>query len=180
MAEMILPVIMAKSAVYNQLIGIFHGNWSAIDLYTDYAIYKFLRVTPQQGHLITSGMMFGRKARLLDDLLKHSDDPRKSKMIEAFNKIRTAKRDILTHSYVRSDALTVTFMERKISGPFSAKEHTFTFQELQTHALDIADAAAAFFDALGATQADIDAFANAALSLNRKSNTSPGNPIDHA
>ena len=63
--EPILPIPMVNHASYLQLLGIFHSNWSAIDLYTDFAIYQFLRVTPQQAHLITSGMVFGRKARLL-------------------------------------------------------------------------------------------------------------------
>lgn len=97
--EPILPIPMANHASYLQLLGIFHSNWSAIDVYTDFAIYQFLRVTPQQAHLITSGMVFGRKARLLDDLMRHSDDARKQKLMEAFNKIRAAKRDIISHSY---------------------------------------------------------------------------------
>jgi len=88
--EPILPMPIAKHTSYLQLLGIFHSNWSAIDAYTDFAIYQFLRVTPQQAHLITSGMVFGRKARLLGDLIRHSNDARKQKLMEAFNKIRTA------------------------------------------------------------------------------------------
>jgi hypothetical protein len=59
--EPVLPIPMVKHASYLQLLGIFHSNWSAIDLYTDFAIYNFLHVTPQQAHLITSGMVFGQK-----------------------------------------------------------------------------------------------------------------------
>ena len=101
--EPVLPIPMVKHASYLQLLGIFHSNWSAIDLYTDFAIYNFLHVTPQQAHLITSGMVFGRKARLLDDLIRNSDDGRKQKLLEAFNKIRAAKHDIIAHSELSLD-----------------------------------------------------------------------------
>lgn len=164
-----LPIPLKHSIPYLSTLGTFHSNWSSIDLFTDFAIYQFLRVTPQQAHLITSGMMFGRKAKLLDDLIKHSSDKRKGKLLEAFNKIRASKREMLTHSYVASDALSVTFMERNISGPFSAKLHTFSGDEFKEHVKKMTDAANEFFEALEVSQVEINAFVNAALSLNRKS-----------
>jgi hypothetical protein len=176
--EPILPIPMVNHASYLQLIGIFHSNWSAIDLYTDFAIYQFLHVTQQQAHLITSGMMFGRKARLLDDLIRHSDDPRKPKLLESFNKIRAAKRDIITHSYVGSDAISVWYLERNTAGPFKAEIHSYSAERLQEHIQGIANAATDFYNALGVERAELDAFANAALSLNRKSSTSPGRPVE--
>jgi hypothetical protein len=169
---------MVNHASYLQLIGIFHSNWSAIDLYTDFAIYQFLRVTPQQAHLITSGMVFGRKARLLDDLIRLSNDPRKPKILEAFKKIRAAKRDIIAHSYVASDAVSVRYLERNTSGPFKAEIHSYSAEKLQCHVQDIADAAGEFYNALGVEGAELDAFVNAALSLNRKSRTSPESPVE--
>jgi hypothetical protein len=176
--EIHIAIPMAKHTSYLQLLGIFHSNWSAIDVYTDFAIYQFLHVTPQQAHLITSGMVFGRKARLLDDLIRHSDDARKQKLMEAFNKIRAAKRDIISHSYVASDAVSVKFMERNTSGKFKANIHTYTFDEFRQHVLDIHYAADEFYAALEASKENIDAFANAALSLNRKSDTSPESPTE--
>jgi hypothetical protein len=174
----ILPILMVNHASYLQLLGIFHSNWSAIDLYTDFAIYQFLHVTPQQAHLITSGMVFGRKARLLDDLIRHSDDPRKSKLLEPFKKIRAAKRDIIAHSYVGSDALSVWYLERNTSGPFKAEIHRYSAEMLHSHVQAIANAVSDFYNALGVERVELDAFANAALSLNRKSNTSPGSPVE--
>jgi hypothetical protein len=120
-----------------------------LDLYTDFAIYQFLHVTQQQAHLITSGMMFGRKARLLDDLIRHSDDPRKPKLLESFNKIRAAKRDIITHSYVGSDAISVWYLERNTAGPFKAEIHSYSAERLQEHIQGIANAATDFYNAWG-------------------------------
>jgi hypothetical protein len=131
--EPILPIPTVKHASYLQLLGIFHSNWSAIDLHTDFAICQFLHVTQQQAHLITSGMMFGRKARLLADLIRNSDDGRKQKLLEAFKKIRAAKREIITHSYVASDAASVRYLERNISGPFKAEVHSYSAKELHDH-----------------------------------------------
>ena len=176
--EPVLPIPMVKHASYLQLLGIFHSNWSAMDLYTDFAIYNFLHVTPQQAHLITSGMVFGRKARLLDDLIRNSDDGRKQKLLEAFNKIRAAKRDIIAHSYVASDALSVRYLERNTSGPFKAEVHSYSAKTLHAHVQGIANAASDFYNALGVEDAELDTFANAALSLNRKSRTSPGSPVE--
>src|SRR5689334_19215041 len=105
---------------FRRLLGSFHYNWAALDVRIDFAIYKFLNVTSLQAHLITSGMMFGRKVRLLVDLIKHSSDTRKPQLLSALGRVTRANRDLLTHSYVRSDADSVTFMERKISGPFAA------------------------------------------------------------
>ena len=174
----IVPIPMVKQASYLKLLGIFHSNWSAIDLYTDFAIYQFLHVTQQQAHLITSGLVFGRKARLLDDLIRHSDDPRKSKILEAFNKIRAAKRDIITHSYVASGAGSVRFLERNTSGPFKAEVHNYSAEKFHDHVKGIAEAASNFYNALVVDVAELEAFANAALSLNRKSSTSPGSPVE--
>jgi hypothetical protein len=176
--EPFLPIPLAKNAQYLQNLGVFHSNWSAIDLYTDFAIFQFLKVTPEQAHLITSGMMFGRKARLLDDLIRHSNDQRKPKLLEAFNKIRAAKRDIISHSYVKSDALSVTFLEKNTSGTFKAKPHTYSANEFYAHVKTAADAATAFLSALECNQDDINAFAEAAINLTNKSPTSPGSPLE--
>lgn len=101
---------------YTQLMGQFQSNWAATEIVTDYAIYKFLKVTPGQAHLITSGMMFGRKARLLADLIGKSDDPKKAQILGAFNKLRgMSKRDMFAHAYVRSDRASITFLDRSRS-----------------------------------------------------------------
>jgi hypothetical protein len=162
---------------YHKAMGLFNGTWASLDLTTDYAIYKFLNVTPGQAHLITSGMMFGRKARLLADLIGHSDHPRKAEILGAFNKVRGGNmRDVFAHSYVRSGDGRVTFVERTSSNEFRATEHTFTMLELVQHVHDFAVSVTAFWNSLGVTKPEIEAFAMAAFSLNRKSKTSPTRP----
>ena len=123
------PAPLAMSALFTSTVGRFHLNWAAIDLHTDIAIYKLLKVTPQQAHLILGGMMFGPKARLLADLVYHSDAPNKSKIMGPFNVIRNSNRVLFTHSYFASDDLTLIFMERSVSGgQFKAKENRFSFR----------------------------------------------------
>jgi hypothetical protein len=128
--------------------------------------------------MITSGLMFGRKARLLDDPIRNSQDPRKPKLLEPFNIIRAAKRDVISHSYVASDAVCVKYLERLTSGRTKAIVHTYTFDEFKAHVIDIHNAADAFLEALGATGAEIDAFVNAVFNLERKSSTSPERPME--
>jgi hypothetical protein len=165
---------LAFTNEFAYLIGRFHLTWSSIDLITDFAICKFLNIPPEQGHLITSGIMFGRKARLLADLVGRSNHPKKAEILEPFNKLRgNSKRDIFTHSYISTDRGSVTFIERSISGRFTAKAHTFTFSQIQDHVLMVVMEADNFCKALEASGDEIDAFANAAFNLSRKSNTSP-------
>jgi hypothetical protein len=159
---------MALSDEYNKLLGRFHYNWSATDIHVDYAIYKLLKVTPLQAHLITSGMMFGRKARLLVDLIKHSDHPKRTELLAVFGRITKTNRDLIAHSWVSSDVDSVTFLERKISGSFSAREHRFTLDEFRSHVEEAASAGIKFRELLAVKSEDLDAFAKAALGFARK------------
>lgn len=165
---------------YTQLMGRFQSMWGSTEIVTDYAICKFLKVTPGQAHLITAGMLFGRKGRLLADLIARSDDPKKDRILSAFNKLRGLnKRDMFAHSYLKSDSKTITFLDRS-AGEFRAQEHTFTIDQFRAYVTDFEKAGTEFYSAIGATKEELDAFAKAALSLSRKSKTSPDNPASSA
>lgn len=156
-------------------LSVFHGIWSLIDMTTDYAIFKFLNVTPEQAHLITAGMMYGRKARLLADLVGRSDHPNKAKILGALNWIRgNSKRDIIAHGYQKFDDESIEFVERTISGEFEARGHVFTNEEFISHIKTLAKKGREFQEALEASEDDLREFANAAFNLNRKAKTSPG------
>jgi hypothetical protein len=162
-------------------MGNFHGNWGSMELTTDIAICKFLNVTTKEAHLITAGMLLGRKALLLAGLVSRSDHPQKTEILSAFNRIRgMSRRDMFAHAYIRSDATTVTFLDRSSGGEFIAKEHTYTLEQFRKHVADFAKAGGEFYAALGLTKEECNEFAKAALSLNRKSKTSPGAPSDSA
>ncbi|MGE0425816.1 MAG: hypothetical protein AB7O88_26385 [Reyranellaceae bacterium] len=171
------PKKLAMSHDYIRLMGLFQGLWASVELTTDYAIGKFLSVTPRQCHLITSGMMFGAKARLLADLIRHSRHKNKAAISAAFGKMRgVSKRDVFAHAYVWSNANSVVFIERTRGGDYHAKRHTFTLAEFGLHVLELSNAATDFYKALGVTSDQLDAFANAAFSRERKSKRSPGRP----
>ena len=166
---------------FAELMGKFQGAWASLELVTDVAICRFLKVTAKETHLITAGMTFGRKAQLLAGLVARSEHPKKSEILDAFNKIRgTSKRDTFAHSYIKSDADTVTFLDRAGGGEFHAKEHTFTLEQFRQHVTDFTQAGGRLYLALGLTDRECNEFANAALSLNRKSATSPEAPSDSA
>jgi hypothetical protein len=164
---------------YTQLMGTLQSAWAALEVITDYAICKFLKVTDGQAHLITSGMMFGRKSRLLADLVSKSNHPQKAAILGAFNKIRgMSKRDMFSHAYLRSDKDTITFLDRSSSGAFNAQEHTFTLDEFGSYVKDFQTAIGEFRASLGASKAQFEAFAKAALSLSRNSKTFPDEPSE--
>lgn len=162
-------------------MGHFFGAWALVELLTDYAIHKFLKVTPLQAHLITAGMMFGRKARLLADLIGRSDHERKSEILGAFNKLRwMSKRDIFAHSYVKADENIVTFIERNAGGEAKAIAHTFTLLEFATYVHDFCVAAQKFEHSLEADDLELTAFGDAALSLNRSDSKLSASPSESA
>lgn len=158
---------------YLIMMGLFQGAWASLELTTDYAVWKFLNVTPEQAHLITSGMMFGRKARLLADLIGRSDHSNKSTILGSFNKVRASKRDIFAHSYVWSDNNVVKFIDRQTGGEYRAKEHSFTLEQFKEHVLEFTLDVQEFYLALGATREEVNDFGNAALRLDRGSKTPP-------
>jgi hypothetical protein len=163
---------VALSDGFYKALGAFHMMCSALDLTVDFAIAKFLNVPAADAHLITSGMMFGKKGRLLADLIGRSNNTNKAKFLGALNAVRATRRDVLTHSYIWSDQKDVKFIERSIGGEFKAFEHAYTLDQLKSYVSDFAIKAADFHEALGVTREELRAFANAALSLSQPNHPS--------
>jgi hypothetical protein len=167
-------VPMKMSPQFASLLGLFHIAWGDIELITDFAIGKFLNVTFEQAHLLTAGVLFGRKARLLVDLVKRSDHPKKAEILGPFNDIRgNSMRDIFAHGYIASGKKAVAFLDRSSGGEFRAKEHPFTMDAFRAHVVKLKENGERFQAALGVTTDELDAFAQAALSPARKPKESP-------
>ena len=58
-------------------LGAFFAQWATLELVTSYGICKFLKISFEDAHILTSGMEFGRKSMLLRNLAYRSDAPRK-------------------------------------------------------------------------------------------------------
>jgi hypothetical protein len=166
---------LGLSREFLHFLGMFHAAFSSVDLLTDYAIGLFLKIPPEQTHIITAGMMYGPKARLLADLVSRSDHPNKAAILGPLNRLRGSnKRDIIAHGYQWSDEKHVKFVQRIGSGTFTAKEHNFTLTEFVRHVGSFVNDATAFFEALRVDQEEVNSFGAAALSLAKRSKTSPG------
>jgi hypothetical protein len=166
---------------YQKWMGIFNAAWASLDLTTDLAICKFLNVTHLQGHLITSGMMFGRKARLFADLVGRSSHPNKTAILTTFNKVRgKSMRDVFAHSYVLADTKRIIFIERPGGGEARAKRYDFTLQEFIKYVNTFLEIAEDYEQSLASvlTISERNAYAKAALDLNRKSDPSSQGEID--
>jgi hypothetical protein len=157
-----------KNLIYRpefaHLLGNFHLIWSGIDQIVDYAICEFLKITPEQSHLLTSGLLFGRKAQLLAAFISRSDHSRKKEMLTALNTLRgEAKRDVVVHSYLDSTPTTVTFLHRSAGGEYAVKKHTYSLTEFRSHVLKVGDAARKLQEAVGVTQSQLTEFEESAI-----------------
>ena len=86
---------------FQQYLGSFFAGWANIELLTSYLIGKLLKITDEEAHVVTSGMMFGTKARLLRNLLYRSNHPNKAVLTGALNRIQnSSKRDAFAHSFI--------------------------------------------------------------------------------
>lgn len=175
---------LIKAGGFSFAFGVFHLTSSRLDIVTDFAIHKFSKLSPEETHLVTAGMMFGRKGRLLADLIGHSDHVRKGAILGAFNKIRgNNKRDILVHGILYSsddNQLEISFIDRSISGEYKAIIHKFTLHELFNYITVFTSNCTEFEKELGLSQEELNGFVMASLSLNRKSRTSPTTPNESA
>ena len=125
--------------------------------------------------------MFGPKARLLADLVGRSDHPKKAEILGPLNRVRgDTKRNEIAHGYLWSDDNRVRFIQRITSGEFQCRVLEFNYEQFKDHVLKLINDSTALYTALEIDYADINAFADAALSLNRKSKTSPVSPASKA
>ena len=115
---------------FNVALDLFLGAWATFEMTTDFAIGKFLKTSHEQTHLLPAGMMFGKRARLLTDLVDRSDHPRKAQILGAFNKLcGMSKRDILVHFFRPPSQEQVHFLERSADGRFATRSPSFTKSE---------------------------------------------------
>ena len=151
---------------FNVFIDLFLGAWASFEMTVDFAIGKFLKTTHEQTHLITAGMMFGRRARLLDDLVGRSDHPRKTEILGAFNKLRgMSTKGIFVQCCRWSNEEEGHVLERSADGRFKIKSRNFAEAEFMDCLRAFAAASSDFYLALEITGADIRAFGAAAESL---------------
>jgi hypothetical protein len=149
---------------FHRTLGIFHGMWMMFDVTLDYSIGMFLKCAPIETHILLAGMEFGRKLRLVVELAKRSEHPKKSILVESVRKLQTAKREIITHSYIASNEENITFVNRGRGGEFKTTRTEFTMEQFSDHVRDMVEATQKYQRALGATMGDLLAFAIASFS----------------
>jgi hypothetical protein len=146
---------------FHDLLGKFHAMWLMFDPTLDYSIGHFLRTPTRDTHMLVSGMMFGTKLRLLADLIKRCDHPRKDRLAEAIKTLQASKRDQITHAYIKSNSANITFMYRSKGGSYQAGELAFHINDFIDHVGRMVEATIAYQKALGASDEELIAFANA-------------------
>jgi hypothetical protein len=166
---------------FQQYLGMFFAGWANIELLTSYLIGKLLKITDEEAHVVTSGMMFGTKARLLRNLLYRSNHPNKAVLTGALNQIQnSSKRDAFAHSFILSGPHVVTFIERPGHGDYQAKPHSYSLDEFLQHVRGVTAAMMEFQAGLAVPVEELSEFANAAFKADLKANKTPKPPKDKA
>src|ERR1700722_17381085 len=141
-------------------LGAFFAQWATLELVTSYGICKFLKISFEDAHILTSGMEFGRKSMLLRNLAYRSDAPEKGQIIRLLAKIQNeSKRNVFAHSFIMSGPQTVTFIDRSRGGDYVATKHTFTVREFFDHVAGFTNHAAALEKCLGLDKGELHRFA---------------------
>lgn len=149
---------------FHHLLGQFHCMWLMFDVQIDWSIGQFLKIPTEQTHILVAGMEFGRKLRLLIELLKRSEHPRKSALIECIRTLQGAKRDIITHSYIASNSTSISFIYRS-RGEYKGGRLDFQIEQFSEHVIKMVKATQNYQSALNAPGEEQIAFAMAALNI---------------
>ncbi len=175
------PKFLAFDDNFLHFMGMFHGMWATLELVLCYGLTKFLKLSPEEGHVLTSGMEFGRKITLLRNLVRRSDDANKGKLISLLGKIQNeSKRNVFVHSFITSNAERVTFIDRSRGGDYKVTKHEYTLKEFADHLESFGSAAAELEMLLGIDPAELHRFAEAAFKAETKATKSPVPPSSSA
>jgi hypothetical protein len=166
---------LAMSPAFLHQLGVFHGAWSSAEQAVDFAIGQLLKLSYEQTHLLTAGMMFGSKARLLSALVKRSARKDTQQLLQALNLLRSEiKRDWLAHSYIVADRQTVTFINRSAANEYSVNSIRFSLTEFSEHILALTEAAGMIHRAFFNSKDELYKFIAAIDSAKNKSPTPAG------
>lgn len=172
---------LAVTDDFTSEFGRFFGIWQATELAVDYAVGKFLNLPDEETHLLTAGLEFNRKIRLLMALVKRSSDPEKSSILAGLKTIQNdSLRNVFAHSFIDHTPTEVIFIQRSRHGNYDPVEYKFTMASFKEHVEKLLLAAIAFHEAIGLSQERNQEFANAALRVNSKPTTSPVPPSESA
>lgn len=164
-----IPGVTDPEILYHYRLGVFHAVWSTIDITVDMAIGSFLDVTDEEAIMVTWGMMFGPKVKLLASLVRRSQHPEKQAIMTSLNAVRgDAKRDVLAHGYQLGGLTQLGFIEKARGNDFTTKVHLFTNEEFRLHVDKLIGHANQLQAALAFTPERAQRFSDAAAGLATK------------
>jgi hypothetical protein len=162
-------------------LGMYHGVLGSLELVLCCGITKLLKIPPESGHILTSGMELGRKLTLLRNVAHRSNHEAKNRIIQLLGKIQNeSKRNVLAHSYITTDVDSVTFVERSRGGDYRVTRHRYTLKEFVAHIAEFMKAAAELETVLEITEDELHKFGEAAFSAATSATKSPTPPISSA
>jgi len=142
----------ANTPVFNASFGAFYAAWTAVELNIDFAIWRILKIPAESAHALVGPVEFGRKAAILRSLLPSSDYKNVEQIKRHLTRLSSASlRNVFAHSFMASDATSVTFIHRTGQGQYQAQGYRFEAVKFVEHVKSFTQEAEDFEHALGIT-----------------------------
>jgi hypothetical protein len=156
----------ANTPAFYVSLGAFYAAWTAVELNIDFAIWRILKIPLESAHALVGPLEFGRKAAILRSLLPSSDYRNVEQIKGHLTRLsRASLRNVFAHSFMASDATSVTFIHRTGQGQYQAQGYRFEADKFVDHVKGFTQEAEDFEKALGITVKELGDFAAAALPM---------------
>ena len=154
-------------------VGFYHIAWSTTEAIIECAIAKQLNLGPIEGSIVTSGIMFVGRAKMLEALLLREEKANATALKFLRRIMNSPDRVDLTHSIVGLNDTGLYFRRRKLDGGFKSTDIPYDLVSLITKAKDLSLNAGELQKALGITDDDFNTYFQAAHSAVAKDGKSP-------
>ena len=124
----------ANTSNFYTALGWYHAVWSATELNIDYVIGKLKKLPPEATHALVAALKFSDKTKLLRSLLNEAAPANIAQLRDFLDRIDNDFRNVFSHSFLASDAKTITFIHRTSRrGKYSCTCYQFEAENFLTH-----------------------------------------------
>jgi hypothetical protein len=161
------PLPFANTPTFYTALGWFYAAWSRTELAIDCATWKALGTeSAEQAHARSAGMRFSDKCKRLRTLLNEGKIPNSENAKDLLAQIESCGRNIFAHSFLSSDAHSVTFIHRKVErGKYLPTAYTIPRDGFIDHVQDFVQLSFDFENAVGLTDKEVADFGAMAVPL---------------
>lgn len=154
-------------------LGHYHIAWSVAEALIEVAIAKLLRLGPTEGSIVTAGLMFVGRAKILEALLARKEGGNKKALRHLRSIMNRPDRVDLTHSVVMFHDEGLYFRRRKVDGELRSADIPYDWRGLMEKTAALSQTTMKLQQALDISDKAIHEFFQAAHSAAAKVEKSP-------